>query len=342
VKRQTILTLLIIVISIALVGCSGSNGTNSGETKSGETKTSETKPAETEKKVDFPKDDIRIILPASPGGGFDTMGRMLASVWPDNLPNNVSVVVENIPGAGWNRGLLEAWKSKPDGYTLTFINVPGNLTNQVTQAVEFDLTKMEMIGRFSHEGMIAVASKKSGLTKPEDFKGKSLKGALSGLASTGALGQLVAADALGFEQKIIQHKGPAEVSLSVVRGDADWTVLSPTAARGSIDELQPLWVYGTERNAQYPDLPTITELGHPEINVSALHRFVAAPPGTPKEILDILRTSFEVTMKDPKFVKLMEGNNSPPQYANAEESKQILLDASKNILQYKDAIMVQK
>lgn len=289
--------------------------------------------------TDFPTKNIILILPASPGGGFDTMGRMLASIWPKYLSNNVSVVVENVEGAGWNRGLLRAWKAKPDGYTLTFLNVPGNLTNQVTQAVDFDLTKYEIIGQFNFEGMMAVASKKSGLKKPEDFKGKSLKAAFAGFASTGALGQLVAADGLGFKQTAIQHKGPAEEALSVVRGDTDWAILSPPAIKGCAGDMQLLWAESPKRFPGFPDVPTITELGYPHIDAAQLHRMVGAPPGTPKEVLNILRASFKKAVEDPQFAELLKKTDSEPGYLSPEDSLKAMKDGLAVITKYKEAIV---
>src|SRR5687768_12212650 len=87
----------------------------------------------------YPTKTIRLILPFPPGGGTDTVGRILALKLSDQLGQQV--IVENRPGGGANIGVEVAAKSAPDGYTLL---VP-TITNAIGQALytrlSFDLVK---------------------------------------------------------------------------------------------------------------------------------------------------------------------------------------------------------
>ena len=63
--------------------------------------------------------------------------------------------------------------------------------------------------------------------------------------------------------------------------------------------MRPLWVYLDKRSPDYPDVPTIGELGHPDLTVLAAHRVITAPPGMPKDRLEILQKAFDAATKDP-------------------------------------------
>ena len=64
-------------------------------------------------------------------------------------------------------------------------------------------------------------------------------------------------------------------------------------------DMRPLWVYLDKRSPDFPDVPTIGELGHPNLTVLAAHRVVTAPPGMPKDRLAILQKAFDAATRDP-------------------------------------------
>ena len=63
--------------------------------------------------------------------------------------------------------------------------------------------------------------------------------------------------------------------------------------------MRATWVYLDKRDPDFPDVPTVGELGYPGLSVLASHRVVAAPPGMPKDRLAILQKAFEAATKDP-------------------------------------------
>ena len=68
-------------------------------------------------------------------------------------------------------------------------------------------------------------------------------------------------------------------------------------------DLRPMWVYLDKRSPDFPNVPTIGELGHPELSVLASHRVVTAPPGVPKDRLEILQNAFNAAAKDPEVLE---------------------------------------
>src|SRR5688572_3081675 len=75
----------------------------------------------------YPVKPVRLIIPFPPGGGTDTLGRMVAQKFSEQMGQQV--IVDNRPGVGANLGVELTTKSPPDGYTLVMVS----LSNAVGQ-----------------------------------------------------------------------------------------------------------------------------------------------------------------------------------------------------------------
>lgn len=298
---------LIISMMLMVIGCSGSKTVSTTESNEEESKATN---EATEAKSTFPEKEIKLIVPYSPGGGYDTAARMLAPYWEKYLPNNAKVIVENEPGGNGNVALGQLTKTDPDGYSVGLINLPGHFVNQVLGTASYDLTKFSYIGNITKTTYVAATSKNSGFTTLDDLKGaKEVISGITNISSTDGLGVLLSAKSLGINVKTINHKGSTEAVLSATRGDVDWVQFPYESLLPSFDggDLQPLWVYSEERLPELPDVPTIKELGHENLLDSiAMYRVIAAPPGTPDEVLTILRDSFMKAVNDEEFKQKFE------------------------------------
>jgi len=67
----------------------------------------------------WPKRDVVIIVPYNPGGGYDITARVISPLLAKYLPNNVNVIVQNVPGAGGKIGTLQTLNAKPDNIVKT-------------------------------------------------------------------------------------------------------------------------------------------------------------------------------------------------------------------------------
>ncbi len=95
----------------------------------------------------FESKPVTIIVGSSPGGGYDTFGRLVARFVGKYLPGNPSFIVRNVPGAGQLRGLRRAMRSKPDGLTIGLLHprfVQRELTG--TDVPDFDLKTVRVLG----------------------------------------------------------------------------------------------------------------------------------------------------------------------------------------------------
>ena len=95
---------------------------------------------------------ITYIVATSPGGGYDTYGRLIARYLQKHLTGS-RVIVKNVPGAGNIIGANEIYAARPDGLTMGMFNT-GLIYDQLIHrdGVQFDLTKFSWIGKAASEG----------------------------------------------------------------------------------------------------------------------------------------------------------------------------------------------
>ncbi|GAB7388844.1 tripartite tricarboxylate transporter substrate binding protein [Bacillaceae bacterium] len=328
---------LVMIVGLA-AGC-GSNSAPAGSEQAAESGGQQAAEKKGEA-AEFPSREIKLIVPYSPGGGFDTSARLIAPFLEKYLSNGAKVVVENKPGGEGNIGLGEVYKAKPDGHTLGLINLPGNVLKQVMGQASFDVNKFEYVGRITDTIYVAAASKQSGFAKLEDLKGKNIVAGITNLSSSDGIGVVLAAEKLGLKLQTVPHEGSTEAVLSAIRGDTNFIQFPLQSIRASVvdgKELTPLWVYAKERQPDLPDTPTIAELGYPDlVDVVTGHRVIVASPGTPPEVLAILREAFQKAVNDPEYKEKAKAAKSDGAPGDHELSRKLAETALQQLNQYKE------
>jgi len=262
---------------------------------------------------------LRIIVGLAPGGGFDTYARLLARHLGRHIPGNPSIVVENMTGAG---GLIAANHlyrvAKPDGLSLA--HFPGTLVlGQVLgqPGIEFDARKFEFIGAAVREEVVCSMTRASNITSVEQWmaaKNPIKIGAVAPGAPTDNSPRILKS-ALGLPTQVVTgYKGTAEIRLAAESGEvagACWAWESMRATwRRALDAGEVIPVLQVT-STPLPDLPRVplaislakTDEARRLIQVgiqdgSAFARPFAAPPGTPKERVQILRKAWQEALGD--------------------------------------------
>ena len=261
----------------------------------------------------FPTKPITMIVLTPPGGGWDTICRLSAEFWRPYLPGKVAIVIKNIPGGEQLIGPTTLYNSSPDGYTVGTVS-SGSTGAIVAGVVRFDVKKFEWVGILSDDYYIVSASQKSGFKQLSDLQ-KSKKEILvgtPGFATTDALGALLTKEKMKLNLRMIPHEGSSGAALAAIRGDVD-IVSSPISSMKKFvmdgHDLVPLWTSAPERLKRLPNVPTLKELGYPEVGrMYVLHRFVAAPPGTPADRMAILRKTFRSMLENPQYKAKVRGD----------------------------------
>jgi tripartite-type tricarboxylate transporter receptor subunit TctC len=264
----------------------------------------------------FPAKPINFIIPYAPGGGFDIYVRLVGPVMEKYLPNRVSIVPVNVAAGGGSRGVAQLYRSRPDGYTIGIINIPGMFILQQQQGSgAYDLSKFSWIGTMGEGERYAISvGAKSPLKSYADLKALSAKRPVK-LSVTGPEGTAYAATMIGTQllgirpQLISGYKGSVDYVVAAIRGDSDAVIAAiPTTLRfvrgGQVRVLASF-----ETHSSFPGVPDATTLGRPELDQISVERLVGAPPGLPPPIQNLLASVLAKSLSDPVVIKWAKEND---------------------------------
>jgi tripartite-type tricarboxylate transporter receptor subunit TctC len=257
----------------------------------------------------WPAKPIHIVSPFSAGSTVDLHARLLAGPLGEALGQ--TVVVENKSGAGGAIGLDFVAKAPPDGYTIG-IGTTGPMTINpylIGSTVPYDPNKgFAPIGQYGiGPNVIVVNAGVPARTLPELIAlAKAKPGTISyasssGIGSTAHLAGELLGSVAGIDIVHIPYKGNAEAVTALLAGQVQMAIsgLPPMIAHVQSGKLRPLAVTGPSRMAQLPDVPTVTEIGMKDIDVSAWYGFVA-PAGTSPEVLAKLHDAIAKVIAKPE------------------------------------------
>jgi tripartite-type tricarboxylate transporter receptor subunit TctC len=279
----------------------------------------------------YPARPVRIIVPQPPGGGFDTVGRLLA----DRLGQQMgqSFVVENRTGSGTLVGTDVAAKAAPDGYTLLIGSVSNLALNPGLYAnLPYDsLRDFEPIGLLVSYSYTLIARKDLPFrTLPEVIAyAKANPGRLNYASAGNGSGQHVLAAALwhlaGVDLQHVPYRGAQPAYQDLLGGRVDlFFDLSPTA-RPQVDagNARALAVSGATRNPMHPDVATVLETGIASLELESWFGLFA-PAKTPRDVLERLRAAFAKVAAAPDVRETLVMTGGKPLQATGDEARAIV------------------
>jgi len=285
---------------------------------------------------DYPTKPIRIIIPSTPGGGTDYIGRLMGNKLHEL--NGWDIVPENKPGAGTALGLAEAARAPAEGYDLV-IGQSDNVTLiPLLMKVSYDPIKdLAPVALVATTPMVLLVSDKSPYkTLPEVIAAakKAPNSIAYGTSGTGG-GVHIAMEMLqheaGFKMQHVPYKGSAPALADLMGGHLQFAGSSISSAATLIQagKVRALAVTSLKRNPALPDVPTVAELGYPNFSVVTFYG-VLAPAKTPKAVVSRLNTDFNklLARKDVKDALLSQGLETNPM-SSADFAKLIQEDINK-------------
>ncbi len=253
----------------------------------------------------YPNRTVKIIVAQAPGASPDVVARTLASklseVW------KTSVVVENKPGANGNLGMDIVAKSAPDGYTLGLVvpsvmvinpyvykNMPFKPLEDLApisqiSSIIFSLVSNPQRPYQSVDELIAYAKKHPG----------EINYSSAGVGNLQHLAAELFSIKAGIKMNHIPNKGDSAALVDVMGGQTDLMFVPLASAINQIKagKLQLLAIPSKKRLSQFPNVPTMMELGQPDILIEGWTGLVA-PAGTPENILeDIQKTVRQIVLE---------------------------------------------
>lgn len=264
----------------------------------------------------FPTKPINFIIPYAPGGGFDIYVRLVGPVMEKYLPNKVSIVPQNIAAGGGSRGVAQLYRSKPDGYTIGILNIPGMFILQQQQgAGAYDLARFSWIGTMGEGERYCISvGANSPLKSFADLKAlaakRPVKLSVTGPEGTAYAATMIGTQLLGIKTQLISgYKGSVDYVVAAIRGDSDAVIAAiPTTMRfargGQVRVLASF-----EKKSSIPGVPDATTLGQPELDQISVERLIGAPPGLPPAIQSVLAAALAKSLADPAVTKWAKEND---------------------------------
>ncbi len=264
---------------------------------------------------------IRIVVGTPTGGGYDAYGRLVARHLGNFIPGKPTVIVSNMPGASGTKAASYLYSIAPkDGTVIATFNK----SMPVSQALgEFDVPfkteEMAWIGSLSQSPDIVTVWHTSGIKSIEDAKKREVVMGSDSPNGTMTTYPTMLNATIGTKFRIVQgYAGSNAVNFAMEQGEvqgrgnnpwASWKTTRPDWVKNKL--IVPLVQVTTEKDPDLPDVPRLVDLAQNDeqrmmfqfLSASApIERPFSAPPGTPKAVVDILRTAFDNMVKDKAFI----------------------------------------
>ena len=251
----------------------------------------------------YPTQNIKIVVPFTPGTGMDTIARVVAPRLAERLGQ--SVVVQNQPGASGNIGADAVAKSTADGYTILMGANTMLMASQMYKSVSFDPVKdFSSVSMAAYGSLMLVAHPKTGIKTVAELV--SQVRAKPGSVSFGSPGvgtpHHMAMELFKLETNTfmlhVPYRGSAGYTQDLLGGELNVGFLPVHIAQGFVKSgrLNALAVGSPKRHPVAPDVPTFEEMGVKRIDVDLWYAFFV-PSKTPSAVVSRLNTEMAAILR---------------------------------------------
>ena len=249
-----------------------------------------------------PKKPIQIVVGFAAGGGTDIIARQIAASAQPFFP--VPLVIVNKPGAAGTLAAQQVARETPDGYTLLVAGGSESTAVPAYRDTQYDPRKdFRPIIRLTENPQLLVVSAASPYKSVADLveKAKGSPGQVShGSSGVGSLVHAtsdVFAKRAGVKFKHIPYQGGAPAIQALLAGQIDFMFSASDEIQGQLEgnTVRPLAIASAKRDPQFPDVPTLKELGY---DFSAANmKGLVAPAGLPDDVYQYLHDNFRKGMQ---------------------------------------------
>ena len=260
----------------------------------------------------YPDRPVVLVNPYAAGGPADVVARSLARALEKRLGQ--PVVVENKPGGGASIGTGFVARAKPDGYTLLLGTSAGHVVTPLMQKTVYDGVKgFAFCSVVAVQPIMLVVNPSRGIRSVSELiaRAKAEPGKWSyGSAGVGGathLGAELFQQVAGVQLNHIPYAGASPAVNDVVGGQTDLAMLNLSASLPFIRQgrLLALAYASDKRSPLLPDVPTLAEAGVAGADAATWYS-LAAPAGTPADIVRTLSDAVRAVNDDPDYRRVMQ------------------------------------
>jgi tripartite-type tricarboxylate transporter receptor subunit TctC len=279
----------------------------------------------------YPSRTITMVVGFAPGGGTDTVARIVAPKLSASI--GAPVVVENKAGAGGNVATDHVARAAPDGYTILLGNV-GSLTvaphliSKLTYDPLRDLAPITMAVVFAN---VLVVDPKLPIANLADFvklakeKPGTISYGSSGIGGAGHLAGELLKQMAGIDIVHVPSKGGGPAMQGMLGGQVQAIFATPVSAGGQIKggKVRAIVTTGTARARLLPDVPTVAESGYPGYEALNWYAYLA-PAGTPAPIVERLNRELVQALNSPDLREQLDRQGVEPQPGTPDELRKYM------------------
>jgi tripartite-type tricarboxylate transporter receptor subunit TctC len=273
----------------------------------------------------YPSRNVQWVVPYTPGTGADILSRILGPKLAERW--KVGVVTDNRAGATGNIGTDLVAKSAPDGYVLLCTATSFGTNPALGQKLPFDPVKS-----FAPVALLATSALSVAVTEQLPVKSfgefielaRRQSGKLYYSSPGNGGPQHLAMELLKLEWNVdivhVPYKGSGGALADLVGGHVQAMIVSLQTAAPYVHggKLRMLAVMSAERSPAFPDVPTMKELGHPNMEVDTWYALFA-PAGTPPAVITKLNTGLNALLREPDVRELLERQGMSPAGGSPEK-----------------------
>jgi tripartite-type tricarboxylate transporter receptor subunit TctC len=285
-------------------------------------------------RAEYPDQPITLIVGFSAGGGTDAYARALANFSQEHL--GTPMVVVNKPGAAGMIGAKSAKQARSDGYTLMVLgggsfHVKSTIDGEKAPATPADFQILGGIGSLTTSLMVPMDSpfkSAADVVKfAKDNPGK-LRWAHPGRGSLHAMGGMAFVRANGLKIQDVPFKGGSNARVAISGKQVDFGFVGIQLLAGFEKKLRALAVTSTGRDANYKDVPTMEELGLPQLGIEN-PMLVYGQKDLPADVVAKLKTAIKDIASSKDYQQMIEKAGADGNYLTPEVAAKRIATISK-------------
>jgi tripartite-type tricarboxylate transporter receptor subunit TctC len=293
----------------------------------------------------WPEKGITIVVPTAAGGANDAMARIIGQGLSARLGK--PVIVENKAGANGAIASEFVARAAPDGYTIMFGYIATHGINPALQKLKYDpVADFEPIGMVAASPTVLVvnnavpAKNVKELVQLIKAKPDSFSYATAGNGTAPHIAGELFKLSIGQDVVGVPYKGSAPAVVDTIGGTTQYMFPSMFTGYPQVKggKLRALGIAGEKRSRVMPELPTLTEQGVPNVNMSQWYAMFA-PAKTPKTVIDRLNVEMNAVLNDKATEKKIEDQGAEVETGTPDQLKTLV---QKEVAHWKSVVTAAK
>lgn len=318
--KRIVAFMMALCMVFALAACSS---TPSSSSAPAETKAAEGGDTAEGWKPDGP---VTMIVSYKAGNGTDITARILAKHAEKYIGQ--TIVIENVDGGSGSIGWSQLASADADGMTIGFVNLPNFNSSIVKELGTYTTADFAPIcNHVTETSIVVVRADDDRFNSLEDLVayGQEHDGELvastNGAQASNHIGAQAFANSAGFKYIDVPKGNTNEELTSLLGKEADFCVVKVADITAMAESVKVLGVFAPERLAEFPDVPTLGELGYYE-NWLGSSRCICAPAGVSADVIAFYEEAFRQAMEDPEYLE--EASSFATDYKNAADTAALI------------------